>query len=150
MVQETSFANDRDQKTKHTVTVTKGTRDNPSHKVRRQSISQEGGARLSNFVKKRMFTEGDPSLPHTMTSVPGSSMLFAWRGTKDSWETARRILPPNTPWHLCGWEWWELESGEDHRTARTLRESSDASSEKKVYFLGFQYSKLEFLLIFLK
>ena len=32
--------------------------------------------RLSSFVLKRMFTEGDPSLPHTMTSVPGSSVLF--------------------------------------------------------------------------
>ena len=49
---------------------------NPSHKVRRQSIFHEEGARLNNFVKKRMFTKGDPSLPHTMTSVPGSSMPF--------------------------------------------------------------------------
>ena len=47
-----------------------------SHKVRTQSISQERGARLSSFVLKRMFTKGDPSLPHTMTSVPGSSVLF--------------------------------------------------------------------------
>ena len=76
MVQETSFGNDRDQKTKRTATVTKGTRGNVSHKVRRQSISQERGMRLSSFVLKRMFTKGDPSLPHTMTSVPGSSVLF--------------------------------------------------------------------------
>ena len=76
MVQETSFGNDRDQKTKRTATVTKGTRGNVSNNVRRQSISQERGARLSSFVLKRMFTKGDPSLPHTMTSVPGSSVLF--------------------------------------------------------------------------
>ena len=73
-VQETSFGNDRDQKTKCTATVTKGSRGNVSHKVRRQSISQERGTRLSSFVFKRMFTRGDPSLPHTMTSVPGSSV----------------------------------------------------------------------------
>ena len=76
MVQETSFGNDRDQKTKGTATVTKGTRGNVSHKVRTQSISQERGTRLNSFVLKRMFTKGDPRLPHTMTSVPGSSVLF--------------------------------------------------------------------------
>ena len=76
MVQETSFGNDRDQKTKLTATVTKGTRGRVSHKVSSQSISQERGTRLSSFVLKRMFTKGDPSLPHTMTSVTGSSVLF--------------------------------------------------------------------------
>ena len=81
MVQETSFGNDRDQKTKRTATVTKGTRGNVSHKVR-PSISQERGRRLSSFVLKRMFTKGDPSLPHTMTSVPGSSMLFLLKRDK--------------------------------------------------------------------
>ena len=81
-MQETSFGKDRDQKTKHTVTVAEGTRGNLSHKVRRQSISHEGGARLSNFVKKRMFTKGDPSLPHTMTSVPGSSVPFRLKRDK--------------------------------------------------------------------
>ena len=40
MVQEISFNNDKDQKTKSTTTVTKGTRDNNGHKVRRQSISK--------------------------------------------------------------------------------------------------------------
>ena len=45
MVQETSFGNDRDQKTKRTATITKGTRGNVSHKVRRQSVSQERGFR---------------------------------------------------------------------------------------------------------
>ena len=42
---------------------------NNGHKVRRQSISQERGSRLSNFVIRRMFTEGDSSLSHPMTSV---------------------------------------------------------------------------------
>ena len=32
---------------------------NNGHKVRRQSISQERGSRLSSFVIKRMFTEGE-------------------------------------------------------------------------------------------
>ena len=82
MVQETSFGNDRDQKTKRTATVIKGTRGNVSHKVRTQSISEERGMRLSSFVLKRMFTKGDPSLPHTMTSVPGSSMLFRLKRDK--------------------------------------------------------------------
>ena len=82
VVQETSFGNDRDQKTKLTATVTKGTRGNVSSKVRRQSISQERGARLSNFVKKRMFTKGDQRLNNTMTSVPGSSVLFRLKRDK--------------------------------------------------------------------
>ena len=40
------------------------------HKLRRQSISQERGARLSSFVVRRMFTEGISSLS-PMTSVLG-------------------------------------------------------------------------------
>ena len=76
MVQEVSYDNDKVQKSKGTATVTKGTRGNVSYKVRRQSISQEKGMSLSSFVLKRMFTKGDPSLPHKMTSVPGSSMPF--------------------------------------------------------------------------
>ena len=32
---------------------------NNGHKLRRQSISQERGQRLSSFVLRRMFTEGD-------------------------------------------------------------------------------------------
>ena len=82
MVQESSFNNDKDQKTKCTATVTKGTRDDDGHKVRRQSISQERGSRLSSFVVKRMFTKGDSSLSHTMTPVPGSSLLFRLKGYK--------------------------------------------------------------------
>ena len=42
---------------------------NNGHKVSRQSISQERGSRLSSFVLRRMFTEGDSSLSHPMTSV---------------------------------------------------------------------------------
>ena len=64
MVQEIFFDNDKDQKTKCTVTVTKGTKDDDGHKVRRQSISQERGLRLSSFVIKRMFTKGDSSLSY--------------------------------------------------------------------------------------
>ena len=55
---------------------------NNGHKVRRQSIPQERGSRLSSFVIKRMFTKGDASLSHTMTSVPGSSVLFRLKGNK--------------------------------------------------------------------
>ena len=82
MVKETSFGNDRDQKTNRTATVTKGTRGNVSHKVRRQPIAQERRTRLSSFVLKRMFTKGDPSLPHRVTSVPGSSVLFRLKRDK--------------------------------------------------------------------
>ena len=102
MVQETSFGNDRDQKTKCTATVTKGTRGNVSHKVRTQSISQERGTRLSSFVLKRMFTKGDPSLPHTMTSVPGSSVLFRLKRDKglmrdSTEESSYQTFPDNSP-----------------------------------------------------
>jgi len=64
------------------ITVTKGTRDDDDHKVRRQSISQERGSRLSSFVIKRMFTKGDSSLSHTMTPVPGRSVLFRLKRNK--------------------------------------------------------------------
>ena len=43
------------------------------HKLRRQSISQERGARLSSFVVRRMFTEGISSLSHPVTSVLGAA-----------------------------------------------------------------------------
>ena len=76
------MVNDKDQKTKGIETVTKGTRDDDGHKVRRQSISQERGSRLSSFVINRMFTIGDSSLSHTMTPVPGSSMLFRLKRNK--------------------------------------------------------------------
>ena len=55
---------------------------NNGHMVRRQSISQERGSRLSNFVIKRIFTKGDSSLFHTMTSVPGSSVLLHFKRNK--------------------------------------------------------------------
>ena len=55
---------------------------NNGHKVRRRSISQERGSRLSSFVIKRMFTKGDSSLSHTMTSVPGSSVLLRLKRNK--------------------------------------------------------------------
>ena len=44
--------------------------------------SQERGSRLSSFVIKRMFTKGDSSLSHTITPVPGSSVLFHLKRNK--------------------------------------------------------------------
>ena len=70
-----------------------GNRDDDGHKVRRQYISQERGSRLSSFVVKRMFTKGDSSLSHTMTPVPGSSMLFCLKRNKGLAETACRNPP---------------------------------------------------------
>ena len=55
---------------------------NNGHKVRRRSIAQERGSRLSSFVIKRMFTKGDSSLSHTMTSVPGSGGLLCLKRNK--------------------------------------------------------------------
>ena len=109
MVQETSFKNDSNQKTKCTAMVTKGTRGNVSHKVRRQSISQERGTRLSSFVTKRIFTEGDPSLPHTMTSIPGSTVLFHLKRDKglmrdSTQESSHQTFPDNSPlfiYNIC-------------------------------------------------
>ena len=46
---------------------------NNGHKVRRQSISQERGSRLSSFVIRRMFTDVISSLSHPMTSVLGAA-----------------------------------------------------------------------------
>ena len=51
---------------------------NNGDKVRRQSISQERRSRLSSFVVRRMFTEGDSSLSHPMTSVLGVACQFHW------------------------------------------------------------------------
>ena len=66
---------------------------NNGHKVRRQSISQERGSRLSSFVINRIFTKGDSSVCHIMTSVPGGSVLFHLKWNKGLWETARRNPP---------------------------------------------------------
>ena len=72
---------------------------NNGHKVRRQSISQERGLRLSSFVVRRMFTQGDSSLSRPMTSVLGAaccSTLFCCHKlirTEDLWETACRNPP---------------------------------------------------------
>ena len=46
---------------------------NNGDKVRRQSVSQERRSRLSSFVVRRMFTEGDSSLSHPMTSALGAA-----------------------------------------------------------------------------
>ena len=84
------------RKTKRTATVTRGARGNVSHEVRRQSISQERGTRLSSFVLKRMFTKVDPSLTHTMTSVPGNSTLLE-EGQRAHERQHPGILPSNIP-----------------------------------------------------
>jgi len=55
---------------------------NNGHKVRRPSISQERGSRLSSFVITRMFTKGDSRLSHTTTLVPGSSVLLHLKRNK--------------------------------------------------------------------
>ena len=71
---------------------------NNGHKVRRQPISQERAWRLSSFVVKRMFTKGDSSLSHIMTSVPGSSMLFHFDKEQRTYEKQLvGILLLNTP-----------------------------------------------------
>ena len=78
---------------------------NNGHKVRRQPISQERGWRLSSFVAKRMFTKGDSSLSHIMTSVPGSSVLFHFDKEQRTYEKQHiGILLLNTSWQLlsCG------------------------------------------------
>ena len=51
---------------------------NNGHKIRRQSIPQERGSRLSSFVVQRMFTKGDSSLSHIMTSVLGAACCSTW------------------------------------------------------------------------
>ena len=71
---------------------------NNGHKVRRQPISQERGWRLSSFVVKRMFTKGDSSLSHIMTSVPGSSVPFHFDKEQRTYEKQHvGILLLNTP-----------------------------------------------------
>ena len=50
---------------------------NNGHKVRRQSISQERGSRLSSFVIRRMFTEGDSCMCVSSYDLsPGSGVAF--------------------------------------------------------------------------
>ena len=68
---------------------------NNGHRVRRQSISQEKGLRLSSFVVRRIFTEGDSCMSHPMTSVLGAaccSTCFCCQKLirEDLWETACR------------------------------------------------------------
>ena len=69
------------------------TRGNVSHKVRRQSRSQERGTRLSSFVLKRMFTKGDQACLTPWPQSLGAACCSAWRGTEGSPETARRNPP---------------------------------------------------------
>ena len=70
---------------------------NNGHKVRRQSISQERGSRLSSFVVKIMFTKGDSSLSHIMSSVPGSSAVPLKKKQRTCEKQHIGILLLNTP-----------------------------------------------------
>ena len=106
------FDNDKDQKTKHTATVIKGTEINKGHKVRRQSISQERGSWLSGFVVRRMFTERNPRMRfHPMTSVLGAvccstgfhyQELIRNRGFMRDRKQHTGILLLNVPWQCWG------------------------------------------------
>ena len=71
---------------------------NNGHKVRRQPISQERGWRLSSFVVKRMFTKGDSSLSHIMTSVSGSSTVLLRKKQRTCEKQHEGILLLNIPW----------------------------------------------------
>jgi len=79
---------------------------NNGHKVRRQSISQERGSRLSSFVVRRMFTEGDSSLSHPMSSVLGavcpSTCFWQQKLMRNGIYEKQHIgILLNIPWHLC-------------------------------------------------
>ena len=69
---------------------------NNNHKVRKQSISQKRGSRLS-FVKKRMFTEGDASLSPTMTPALGAACVSADKERRIYEKHHVGILPLNIP-----------------------------------------------------
>ena len=104
MVQETSFGNDRDQKTKRTATITKGTRGNVSHKVRRQSVSQERGFRstkgphqlTSRSRSKEMVTRGMKVHEPLSLEIPNQS------------ETNNKCLPLSPLTQGIGWSQWKL------------------------------------------
>ena len=70
---------------------------NNGHKVRRQSISQERGSGLSTFAVKRMFTEGDSSLSHIMTSVLGAACCSTDKEQRTYEKQHVGILLLNTP-----------------------------------------------------
>ena len=74
---------------------------NNGHRLRRQSIPQERGSRLSSFVVKRMFTEGDSSLSHIMTSVLEAACCSTDKEQRTYEKQQVGILLSNTPWYLC-------------------------------------------------
>ena len=92
MVQEISFHNDKDQQP-----LAREQGINKGHQARRLSISQERGSRLSTFVVKRMFTEGDSSLSHIMTSVLGAACCSTDKEQRTYEKQHVGILLLNTP-----------------------------------------------------
>ena len=98
MVQETSFGNDRDQKTKRT--ATKLPREQGVMVVTGQEtirISRKG-SKTKQFCPKENVYKRRPSLPHTVTSVPGSSVLFLLKRDKGlmrdrTQESSRHTFP---------------------------------------------------------
>ena len=70
---------------------------NNGHKVMRQSIAQGRGSRLSSFVIRRMFTEGDSSLSHVMTSVLGAACCSTDKEQRIYEKQHVRILLLNIP-----------------------------------------------------
>ena len=60
-------------------------------------MSQERGLRLSSFVVKRMFTEGDSSLSHIMTSVLEAACCSTDKEQRTYEKQQVGILLSNTP-----------------------------------------------------
>ena len=72
--------------------------NNDGHNVKRQSISQERGSRQSSFVIKRLFTEGDPSLSHTLTPALGAACYSTEKEQRIYEKQHEGILLLNIPW----------------------------------------------------
>ena len=76
---------------------------NNGHKVRRQSVSQEWGSRLSSFVINRIFTKGDSSVCHIMTSVLGAACHSTDKEQRIYEKQHVGILLLNIPWWFASW-----------------------------------------------
>ena len=76
---------------------------NEGHKVKRQSISQERGSRQSSFLIKRMFTEGDPILSHTLTPALGAACCSTDKEQRIYEKQHEGILLWNNLWHSEAW-----------------------------------------------
>ena len=108
---------------------------NNGHKVRRQSISQERGSRLSSFVIRRKFTEGVSSLS------PMTSVLRAACCSTGFWqqklirnriyeEQHVAILLLNIPWqfpliYIC-------KKGSDHLSFLVLTILHEGNGERQI------------------